>query len=142
MSDFKLRGHVDGSGSVILQSANTNSALTQTLPSTDSVTLGYLNVPPVGTKTSVYTLAAADVGKYVQLGTNGNVTIIDGVFAEGDVVTVFNNTANAISMNCAITTAYISGTDSDKATVNIASRGLATILFISSNTCVITGSVS
>jgi hypothetical protein len=45
MSAIKLQGHASGSGTTTLQSANSNSSFTQTLPSTDGVTLGYLNVP-------------------------------------------------------------------------------------------------
>ena len=117
------------------------SNVTCTLPST-TCTLGYLNVPAVGTKTGSYTLATADVGKYVQLGSGGAVTIPDATFAEGDVISVFNNTTGAITITCSITTAYIAGTDSDKATVSLATRGVATILFISSTVCVISGNVS
>ena len=117
---------------------NLASNVTCTLPST-TCTLGYLNVPAVGTKTGSYTLATADVGKYVQLGSGGSVTIPDATFAEGDVISVFNNTTGAITITCSITTAYIAGTDSDKATVSLATRGVATILFISSTVCVISG---
>ena len=62
--------------------------------------------------------------------------------AEGDVVSIFNNTSAGITITCTITTAYIAGTDSDKASVTLATRGVATILFISSTVCVITGNVS
>lgn len=105
-------------------------------------TVGYRNVPAVGTKTGSYTLATADVGKYVQLGSGGAITIPDATFAEGDIVTIFNNTTGAITITCTITTAYIAGTDSDKATVSLATRGVATIFFISSTVCVITGNVT
>ena len=115
--------------------------VTLTLPATTS-TLGYLNAPAVGTKTGSYTLATTDVGKYVQVSTGGSITIPDATFAEGDLVSIFNNTTGAITITCTITTAYIAGTDADKATVSLATRGVATILFISSTVCVITGNVS
>ena len=142
MSSIILKGNASGSGSVTLQSANTSSTLTQTLPSTDSVTLGYLNVPAVGEKTSSYTLATGDVGKYVRVGTSGSITIPDATFSEGDVVSIYNGTTGSITITCTITTAYIAGTDSDKASVSLATRGVATILFISGTVCVITGNVS
>ena len=47
-----------------------------------------------------------------------------------------------ITITCTITTAYIAGTDSDKASVTLATRGVCTILFISGTVCVITGNVS
>jgi hypothetical protein len=104
--------------------------------------VGYRNIPPVGTKTSSYTLAVGDVGKYVQLGTSGAIVIPDATFAEGDAITLFNNTAGNITITCTITTAYISGTDADKATVTLATRGIANIFFISGTVCVITGNVT
>jgi hypothetical protein len=104
--------------------------------------VGYRNIPAVGTKTGSYTLATGDVGKYVQVGSGGSITIPDATFAEGDVVSIFNNTTGAITITCSITTAYIAGTDSDKATVSLATRGVATILFISGTVCVISGNVS
>jgi len=111
-----------------------------TADGTNSV--GTSNVSAVGTKTSSYTLATGDVGKYVQVGTGGSITIPDATFSEGDAVSIFNNTTGNITITCSITTAYISGTDTDQASVTLATRGVATILFISGTVCVITGSVT
>jgi hypothetical protein len=104
--------------------------------------VGYRNVPPVGTKTGSYTLATTDVGEYVQLGTGGAIVIPDATFAEGDIISVFNNTTGSITITCSITTAYIGGVNTDRASVTLATRGLATIFFISSTVCVINGNVS
>jgi hypothetical protein len=117
------------------------SDITVTLPDITS-SLGYKNIPPVGTKTGSYTLAVTDVGEYVQVGSGGSITIPDATFAEGDAVSIFNNTTGNITITCTITTAYIAGTDSDKATVTLATRGVATVLFISGTVCAITGNVS
>ena len=111
-----------------------------TVDGTNSV--GYRNLPAVGTKTTSYTLATGDVGKYVQVGSGGSITIPDATFAEGNAISIFNNTSGGITITCTITTAYIAGTDSDKASVTLATRGVATILFISGTVCVITGNVS
>lgn len=104
--------------------------------------IGFRNIPPVGTKTSSYTLATADVGKYVQVGTSGSITIPDATFSEGDVVSIFNNTSGNITITCSITTAYIAGTDTDKSSVTLATRGVANVFFISGTVCVITGNVT
>lgn len=104
--------------------------------------IGYRDLPAVGTKTGSYTLATGDVGKYVQVGTGGSITIPDATFAEGDAISIFNNTTGNITITCTITTAYIAGTDTDKATMTLATRGVATILFISGTVCVVTGNVS
>ena len=142
MSNLKVQGNASGSGTHTLQSANTNSSITQTLPTMDAVTLGYLNAPAVGTKTGSYSLAVGDVGKYVQIGSGGSITIPDATFAEGDIISLFNNTSGNITITCTITTAYSAGTDSDKATMTLATRGIATILFISGTVCVVSGNVS
>ena len=104
--------------------------------------IGYRDLPAVGTKTSSYTLAVGDVGKYVQIGASGAITIPDATFAEGDAISIFNNTSTTATITCSITTAYIAGTDADKATMTLATRGVATVLFISGTVCVVVGSVS
>ena len=111
-----------------------------TVDGTNSV--GYRSIPPVGTKTSSYTLATGDVGEYVQVGSSGSIVIPDATFAEGNVVSIFNNNSTTITITCSITTAYIAGTDSDKATMTLAARGIATILFISGTVCVVSGNVT
>jgi len=137
--NLKLAG--SSSGTATLNAPAAASTNTYTLPP-DTSTLGYRNIPAVGTKTTSYTLATTDVGEYVQVGASGSITIPDATFAEGDVISIFNNTSAGITITCTITTAYIAGTDSDKASVTLATRGVCTILFISSTVCVITGNVS
>ena len=117
-----------------------STAKTYTFPN-ESMSVGVRNIPPVGAQTGSYTLATTDVGEYVEVGSGGSITIPNSTFASGDVVSVFNNTAGNITITCSITTAYIAGTDSDKASVTLATRGVCTILFISSTVCVITGNV-
>jgi hypothetical protein len=104
--------------------------------------IGYRDLPAVGTKTSSYTLDIGDVGKYVQVGSGGSITIPNSTFAEGDVVVIANNHSAAITITCTITDAYIAGTDSDKATVSLATRGVCNILFLSGTRCIITGNVT
>ena len=100
-------------------------------------------VPQSGTaKTTSYTLATSDVGEFIEVGSGGSVTIPDATFSAGDIVSLFNNTAGNITVTCTITTAYIGGTDTDQATVTLATRGVATILFISGTVCVIQGNVT
>lgn len=100
-------------------------------------------IPSAGTaKTSAYTLAVTDIGEYVTVGTSGSITVPNDIFASGDVIAVFNNTTGNISINCPITTAYIAGTDSDKASVTLSTRGVASVLFINPSLCVITGNVT
>jgi hypothetical protein len=137
--NLKLNG--SSSGTSTLNAAAVAGTTTITLPDITS-TLGFRNIPPVGTKTGSYTLATTDVGEYVQVGSGGSITIPNATFSEGDAISIFNNTSAGITITCTITTAYIAGTDSDKATVTLATRGVCTILFISGTVCVLTGNVS
>ena len=119
-------------------SGNLNSC---TADGTNAV--GYRNVPQSGSaKTTSYSLVTGDVGEFIQVGSGGAIVIPNSTFAAGDVVSVFNNTSGSITITCNTTTAYISGTDATKASVSLATRGIATILFISGTVCVITGNVS
>ena len=105
--------------------------------------VGYRNVPRSGSaKTGSYSLATGDVGEFIEVDSGGSVTIPDATFALGDVVSIFNNTSGSVTITCTITTAYIAGTDVDKASVTLATRGVATILFLSGTVCVISGNVS
>ena len=116
--------------------------LTPTIPD-ETMTVGFRNVPQSGSaKTTSYSLAVGDVGKFIEVGASGSITIPDATFAAGDVVSIFNNTSGNVTITCTITTAYIAGTDADKATVTLATRGVATILFLSGTVCVINGNVS
>lgn len=136
MSSLKAQGNASGTGTHTLQSANTNSNRTATLPDADT-TLGYINVPVSSTTT---TMATSDVGKVISL--SAGITIPNSTFAAGDVVSLYNNTSGSLTITCTITTAYIAGTNTDQATVSLATRGVATVLFISGTECVITGNVS
>lgn len=109
----------------------------------ETMTVGFRNIPQSGSaKTTSYSLATGDVGKFIEVGASGAITIPNATFAAGDVVSIFNNTSGAITITCTITTAYIAGTDADKATVSLATRGVATVLFLSGTVCVISGNVS
>ncbi len=136
MSAIKVQGNASGTGTHTIQSANTNSNRTATLPDADT-TLGFLNVPVSSTTT---TMATSDVGKVISL--SAGITIPNSTFAAGDVVSLYNNTSGSLTITCTITTAYIAGTNTDQATVSLATRGVATVLFISGTECVITGNVS
>jgi hypothetical protein len=138
--DLKLAGSTSGTVTFAVPAiAGTN---TVTFPA-ETMTVGFRNVPQSGSaKTANYDLAVGDVGKFIEVGASGAITIPNATFAAGDIVSIFNNTSGNITVTCTITTAYIAGTDSDKATVTLATRGVATILFLSGTVCVISGNVS
>jgi hypothetical protein len=138
--DVKVAGSTSGEITFAVPAvAGTN---TVTFPA-ETMTVGFRNVPQSGSaKTANYDLVVGDVGKFIEVGASGAITIPDATFAAGDIVSIFNNTSGNITITCTITTAYIAGTDSDKASVTLATRGVATILFLSGTVCVISGNVS
>ena len=104
--------------------------------------VGYQNIPLSGIKTSTYNPVIGDVGKFIELGTGGSVTINASVFGAGDAFSIFNNTSAAITCTCsAITTVYKGGTDADISTFSLASRGVCTVLFITATVAVVTGNI-
>jgi hypothetical protein len=105
--------------------------------------VGYKAIPQSGSaKTTSYTLAVGDVGEFIEVGASGSIVVPNATFAAGDAVVIFNNTSGAITLTMSITTAYIGGTDADKATISLATRGLCNVLFISGTVCVVTGNVT
>jgi hypothetical protein len=128
-----------GANSLTLTTTATTNA---TYPS-GTFSLGYLNIPQSGSaKTTSYSLATTDIGKVIEVGTGGSITVPNSTFAAGDAIIIFNNTSGSITMTMTITNAYIAGTDADKATIDVATRGVANILFVTGTTCVVTGNVS
>ena len=93
-------------------------------------------------KTTTYELAVTDVGEFIEVGSGGAITVPNATFSAGDAVVIFNNTSGNITLTLSITTAYLGGTDADKATLTLATRGVCNVLFISGTVCVVTGNVS
>lgn len=127
--------------------ASSNASATNytiTFPA-ENMTTGFRNIPNTGTKTSSYTLAVGDVGKYVQVGASGSIVVPNSTFADGDVVSVINTNSTSITITCNTTTANLSGSTTAKGgggTVTLAPFGLASIVFYSSTACVISGAVT
>lgn len=119
-----------------------SSAKTYTFAN-ENMSVGYRAIPISGSaKTGSYALATGDVGKYVEVGSGGSITVPDATFSTGDTVLVVNNTASTVTITCSITTAYLAGTDGDKASVTVAARGFANVFFLSSTACIISGNVT
>lgn len=101
------------------------------------------NIPSAGAaKTSNYTLAITDIGEFVTIGASGAITVPNDIFAAGNAVSLYNDTASNAIVSLTITTGYIAGTNADKAFVTLSTRGVATILFVNPSLCVVTGNVS
>jgi hypothetical protein len=100
-------------------------------------------IPQSGSnKTTTYTVSAGDNGRFIGVGTSGKIVIPNATMATGDVVSLYNATTGNITVECSISIAYIAGTNTDKASVTLATRGVATVLFLDSDNCVISGNVT
>jgi len=112
-----------------------------TADGTNSV--GFRSIPSAGAeKTGSYTLTTTDRAEFVQVGSGGSITVPNSTFAAGDVVVIYNNHTAAITITLSTTNAYISGTNTNKTSVSLATRGVCNILFISSTVAVLTGSIT
>lgn len=102
---------------------------------TNGISVGYKNIP-VSTNSSG-TLAAGDVGKQLVVSTGQ--TVPTSVFGAGDVVMIVNNSAASITITTSAVTAYLSGVNTVRTSVTLATRGQATINFVAAGTCFISG---
>ena len=141
MSDVIVQANGSGSAAVTISAPAINTPATLTLPSA-SGGIGYSNIPAVGTKTASYTLAAADVGKYVQISTGGSIVVPASIFVEGDGVLLINNTTGNVTITCSAVTTYLAGTNTVVTSATLATRGVATVFFISSTVCIMYGNLS
>lgn len=86
-----------------------------------------------------YTLVAADAGKHVS--TSAGVIIPASIFATGEAITIYNNSASSITITCSAVTAYKAGVSTAITSATLVARGLCTVLFYGSNACVISGTI-
>ncbi|NBP58927.1 hypothetical protein EBU71_20755 [bacterium] len=94
---------------------------------------------PSNNKISAYILTKSDVGKYISIS-SGGVTVPAGIFSEGDVISIYNNSPNNQTITQAnLVTMYFSGT-STTGNRTLSQRGLSTILCVGNNTFIIGGS--
>ena len=105
--------------------------------------VGFRVIPSAGAeKTGSYTLQTADRGEFVQVGSGGSITVPNSTFAAGDVVVIYNNHTAAITITLSTTNAYIAGTNTNKTSVSLATRGVCNILFVSATVAILTGNIS
>ena len=95
---------------------------------------GNLRNIPQNERNSTYTLVASDAGKHIRLN-SGDLTIPSGVFSAGDAITIINNSATDRTITCSAPTTYLAGDTSNKSSLTLKGRGMATFLFISGTVC-------
>ena len=90
-------------------------------------------------ETSAYTLVAADAGKAIEI--QGNLTVPNSVFAAGDAITIINDSSSNKTISKGTGLSYMFNTaDGTNANRTLGGRGMATIYFVNSTTCYISGS--
>lgn len=99
--------------------------------------VGYRNIPQ-NAKTGSYTLLATDVGKSIP-NTTGGITVNNSVFAAGDVVLFYNDSASSQTVTQGAGVTMRLGGTATTGSRTVALRGLATIYFNSASECVVSG---
>lgn len=144
---------IDTGGSVVLSNVTTLTATSANITTLTGTSItgttmsdgvgNVRNIPSAGSaKTSAYTLSISDIGEFVTVGSGGSITVPNDTFAAGNAVSIYNDTTGNISINCPITTAYLTGTNTDRASLTLSTRGIATILFINPSYCIASGNLA
>ena len=89
------------------------------------------------TKTSGYTITAADAGKHIFISTGG-ITIANNTLTAGQAVTIVNNSGSEQSITNTMNTLY-NAADGSVGGRKLAGRGVATILWVSNTEAYIMG---
>ena len=117
-------------------------------PDTLYVVSGALDIPGsdgilpfTGSITGSYTASLTDVGKVIEIGVGGDVRIPNVTFGRGDTITFFNNTTASISLKSSVTNTYIVGVNETITSASLLTRGLATALFSTGSTVILSGTV-
>ena len=100
--------------------------------------IGSIRRIPQNPKSAAYTLIASDSGKHISIS-SGGVTVPASVFSIGDNVTIFNNSTNSQQIVQGAGVTLRTGGQTTTGTRTLANYGVATILCVSANTFVITG---
>jgi hypothetical protein len=127
---LSLSGTVTTSGNLTLGGSVTSVASGATI---DSIVIGYRNIPRSTTTT---TAVVGDVGKCIAV--TAGITIPNSTFAAGDAVSIYNDSAAAITITAGVTTLRLAGT-ATTGNRTLAARGMATVWFNSATEAVISG---
>lgn len=129
---LSLSGTVTTSGNITLSGSVTSVATTATI---DGVTIGFRNIPKSSTTSG--TLTTAEIGRCVPA--TAGVTIPSSTFAAGDALSIYNNSASAITITqgSGLTLRRTGTTSTGNRT--LAARGMATVWFLTATEAVIEG---
>ena len=123
-------------GNLEVQSGDGNGALKGASTGGVHDNKGNVRSIPQNYQANAYTLVANDAGKHILA--DNNITWTDGTFAAGDVVTIINASGGNITITKG--TQMYNTADGTNANRTLASKGMATILWVSGNSSYISGS--
>ena len=123
-------GTITTTGTVTLSGSVTSVATGATI---DSIVIGYRSIPRSTTTT---TAVVGDVGKCIAV--TAGITIPNSTFAAGDAVSIYNDSAAAITITAGVTTLRQAGT-ANTGNRTLAARGMATVWFNSATEAIISG---
>ncbi len=103
----------------------------------DSV--GRIRTLPQNSQGGAYTLVAADTGQHISI-TTGGVTVPSGIFNVGDIVTIYNNSGSNQTITQGGSATMRQAGTANTGNRTLAQYGVATVLCVSSNTFVVSGS--
>jgi hypothetical protein len=94
----------------------------------------------LNSQTSAYIVAATDAGKVISI-TTGGVTVNNSIMSAGNIVTIYNNSGSSqtITQGTGVTLQWAGQSSSTTGNRTLGLYGIATILFISASSAVITG---
>ena len=109
-----------------------------TVTGTVSDSKGDLRKIPRNHKTSAYVLVASDSGKCITISTGG-VTVNNSVFAEGDAVTIVNQSGSDQTITQGSGFTIFNSADASTGNRTLAGRGMTTLWFTATDTAYISG---
>jgi hypothetical protein len=119
----------------------TDTSNNVTFSNTVSDVAGNLRSLPINSQTSAYVVAASDNGKVISI-TTGGVTVNNSIMSAGMVVTIYNNSGSSqtITQGAGVTLQWAGQASSTTGSRTLGLYGMATVVFLSASSAIITGS--
>lgn len=131
INGITLTGTVTSSGSLTLGGSITSVAANATI---DGVTIGFRNIPRSTTTT---TAVVGDVGRCIAAA--AGITIPNATFAAGDALSIYNNSASAITITQGASLTLRQAGTTNTGNRTLAARGIATVWFNTASEAIISG---
>jgi hypothetical protein len=140
-SEYAIHTKANGSVDLYYDDAKkletVTGGVTVTGTATADTLVGRHGNAPTNTQGSTYTLVAADAGKVVKAA--GNVTLDQNIFADGDILIIYNSTAGDITLIQGTSVTLRLAGDSATGTRTIAQKGVCTVLNVAANEAIAGG---